>query len=128
MPGLFGNVAHVEICCYYHMRANGNPPVTSPPDYLDYEMWTGPAPLRPYDRRRIRTTAMPVPHRRWWRTFMEYGNGIMGDMCIHMLDTVRWMLDLGWPKRISSTGGISCKKKASRTSATRRSRRSNTPD
>ena len=37
---------------------------------------------------------------------MEYGNGIMGDMCIHMLDMVRWMLDLGWPKRISSTGGI----------------------
>ena len=37
---------------------------------------------------------------------MEYGNGIVGDMCIHMLDMVRWMLDLGWPKRISSTGGI----------------------
>jgi predicted dehydrogenase len=105
--GLLGKVAHVEICCYYHMRANGNPDVISPPDYLDYEMWTGPAPLRPYD-------APPnpnhgnerVPHRRWWRTFNEYGNGIMGDMCIHMLDTVRWMLDLGWPKRISSTGGI----------------------
>jgi predicted dehydrogenase len=37
---------------------------------------------------------------------MEYGNGIMGDMCIHFLDAVRWMLDLGWPKRIASTGGI----------------------
>jgi predicted dehydrogenase len=60
-------------------------------------MWTGPAPMRPYDG---------LPHIRWWRTFMEYGNGIMGDMCVHMLDTVRWMLDLGWPKRITSTGGI----------------------
>ena len=37
---------------------------------------------------------------------MEYGNGIMGDMCIHMFDTVRWMLQLGWPESISSTGGI----------------------
>jgi predicted dehydrogenase len=37
---------------------------------------------------------------------MEYGNGIVGDMCIHMFDMVRWMLDLGWPKRISSSGGI----------------------
>ena len=37
---------------------------------------------------------------------MEYGNGIMGDMCVHMLDAVRWMLHLGWPNRISSTGGI----------------------
>src|SRR5262249_13024463 len=34
------------------------------------------------------------------------GNGIVGDMCIHMLDMVRWMLGLGWPKSVSSTGGI----------------------
>ena len=95
--GMLGKVAHVELCCYYHMRANGNPPLEAVPDFLDYEMWTGPAPLRPYDG---------LPHRRWWRTFMEYGNGIMGDMCVHMLDTARWMLDLGWPTRISSTGGI----------------------
>ncbi len=95
--GLLGKVSHAEMCCYYHMRNNGNPPVEPVPDFFDYEMWTGPAPLRPYDG---------LPHIRWWRTFMEYGNGIMGDMCIHMFDTVRWMLDLGWPKRISSTGGI----------------------
>jgi predicted dehydrogenase len=79
------------------MRANGNPPESSSPAWFDYELWTGPAPLRPFDE---------LPHRRWWRTFMEYGNGIVGDMCVHMLDTVRWMLDLGWPKRIFSTGGI----------------------
>ncbi len=95
--GLLGKVSHVEMCCYYHMRANGNPPVQAVPDYFDYEMWTGPAPLRPFDG---------MPHTRWWRTFMEYGNGIMGDMCVHMFDTARWMLQLGWPKRISSTGGI----------------------
>lgn len=95
--GLLGKVSHVDMCCYYHMRANGNPPVQPVPDFFDYEMWTGPAPLRPYDG---------LPHTRWWRTFMEYGNGIMGDMCIHMLDTVRWMLKLGWPKKVSSRGGI----------------------
>ena len=95
--GLLGKISHVDMCCYFHMRANGNPPVQPVPDFLDYEMWTGPAPLRPYDG---------IPHTRWWRTFMEYGNGIMGDMCIHMLDTVRWMLKLGWPKKISSRGGI----------------------
>src|SRR5262249_12625615 len=38
--------------------------------------------------------------------FMEYGNGIVGDMCIHMLDMVRWTIGLGWPKTITSTGGI----------------------
>src|SRR5262245_35409303 len=105
--GKLGTIGHVEICCYYHMRANDNPPMTTPPDFLDYEMWTGPAPLRPYDSPKQKIyDNQPLPHRRWWRTFMEYGNGIVGDMCIHMLDMIRWMLDLGWPKRISSEGGI----------------------
>jgi len=95
--GLLGRVAHVEICCYYHMRARDNPPDIMPPANLDYEMWTGPAPMRPYNR---------LVHPRGWRAFMEYGNGIVGDMCIHMLDMVRFMLDLGWPRRVSSSGGI----------------------
>src|SRR6266436_8627250 len=33
--GLLGKVSHVELCCYYHMRANGNPPVSPVPDYFD---------------------------------------------------------------------------------------------
>ena len=95
--GKLGTVGLVEIYCYYHMRATSNPPDTQPPDYLDYEMWTGPAPMRPYNS---------LVHPRSWRAFMEYSNGIMGDMCVHMLDMVRWMLDLGMPTRISSSGGI----------------------
>jgi predicted dehydrogenase len=79
------------------MRNNANPPEQPVPAFLDYEMWTGPAPLRPYDG---------LPHIRWWRAFMEYGNGITGDMCVHMLDSVRWILGLGWPRKITSTGGI----------------------
>ncbi|WP_318308053.1 Gfo/Idh/MocA family protein [Flagellimonas crocea] len=94
--GLLGKISHVEMCCYYHMRWNANPPVQKVPDYFDYDFWSGPSPLRPY---------IGIPHRRW-RAFMEYGNGIVGDMCVHMLDTVRWMLGLGWPKKVSSTGGI----------------------
>ena len=95
--GRLGRVAFVDVYCYYHMRARQNPPDSAPPDHLDYEMWTGPAPLRPYN---------PLVHPRSWRAFMEYGNGIVGDMCVHMLDMVRWMLGLGWPKSISSSGGI----------------------
>src|SRR5215217_9205477 len=95
--GKLGTIGLVEIYCYYHMRASSNPPDTSPPSNLDYEMWTGPAPMRPYNS---------LVHPRSWRAFMEYGNGIVGDMCVHMLDMVRWMLDLGMPNRISSSGGI----------------------
>lgn len=95
--GKLGSIHHVELFCYYHMRNNSNPPLQAVPDFLDYDRWTGPAPMRPYDG---------LPHRGWWRAFMEYSNGIMGDMCIHMFDAARWMLGLGWPEQVSSTGGI----------------------
>jgi len=95
--GKLGKVGLVEICCYYHMRARGTPPDTDPPEHLDYQMWTGPAPMRPYNS---------LVHPGRWRSFMEYSNGIVGDMCIHMFDMVRWMLGIGWPKRIGSSGGI----------------------
>src|SRR6266849_2051551 len=101
--GRLGKIGLVEICCYYHMRNTANPPDTQPPANLDYEMWTGPAPMRPYN---------PLTHPGSWRLFMEYCNGIVGDMCIYMFDMVRWMLGLGWPKRISSSGGILVEKKS----------------
>lgn len=107
--GLLGKISYVEMCCYYHMRANGSPDPQSAPDYFDYEMWTGPAPLRPF---------VKMPHRGWWRTFMEYSNGIIGDMGVHMFDAVRWMLGLDWPENIYSTGGILVQKEGL----------SNTPD
>jgi predicted dehydrogenase len=95
--GMLGTVGLVEICCYYHMRTNEHPAASTPPATFDYEMWTGPAPMRPYTH---------LVHPRTWRNFMEYGNGIIGDMCIHMFDMARWMLNLGWPKSVSSSGGI----------------------
>ena len=95
--GLLGEIGHAEVCCYYHMRARTNPPDSQPPAHLDYEMWTGPAPMRPYNE---------LVHPRRWRAFMEYGNGIMGDMCVHMLDAVRWMTGLTWPTKVWSSGGV----------------------
>jgi predicted dehydrogenase len=95
--GKLGKIGLVEIYCYYPMRTKENPPDSAPPEYLDYEAWTGPAPMRPYNR---------LVHPGGWRGFMEYGNGIVGDMGVHMLDMVRWMMDLGWPKRIGSSGGV----------------------
>ncbi len=95
--GLLGKISHVEMFCYYHMRNNSNPDIQAVPEFFDYDQWTGPAPLLPY---------RGLPHGGWWRGFMEYGNGIMGDMGVHMFDAVRWMLNLRWPSKIYSTGGI----------------------
>src|SRR2546422_2741584 len=72
--GKLGKIGLVEICCYYHMRTWENPPDTEPPASLDYEMWTGPAPMRPYNK---------LVHPGSWRAFMEYSNGIVGDMGVH---------------------------------------------
>jgi len=94
--GRLGRVGLVEICCFYPQGGDVNPPEGPPPPTLDWDFWTGPAPMRPYNTR---------VHPRGWRSFMEYGNGTVGDMCIHMLDMVRWMMGLGMPRSVSSSGG-----------------------
>lgn len=94
--GLIGDVHHVDMCCYYHMRDDAVREVRPVPDFFDYERWTGPAERLPYKG---------LPHRRW-RAFRAYGGGIVGDMCVHYLDAVRWLLGLGAPTEISSRGGI----------------------
>ena len=93
--GKLGRVGQVEIHSYYGTR-RGFPKPLPVPAALDWEFWSGPAPLLPYN---------DVVHPRGWRSFMAYGNGMVGDLAVHMLDMVRWMLDLGMPKRISSAGG-----------------------
>jgi predicted dehydrogenase len=94
--GKLGKIGLVETYSYYPQRARMDAD-TVPPRNLDYEFWTGPAPMRPFS---------PMTHPRSWRGFMEYGNGTIGDMGVHMIDMARWMLGVGWPKRVSSTGGI----------------------
>jgi predicted dehydrogenase len=93
--GKLGTVGHVEIYSY----GGGRPLMPQPapvPEGLDWEFWLGPGPSMPYSPEVQRS----------WRSFMEYGNGTIGDMGIHMFDMVRWFLDLGWPSRISSFGGL----------------------
>ena len=93
--GKLGHIGHVEIYSYGGGRATAAEPAPVP-DTLDWEFWMGPAPMMPYS---------PDVQRNW-RAFMEYGNGTIGDMGIHMFDMVRWFMGLGWPKRISSFGGL----------------------
>lgn len=102
--GLLGRIGHAEVCCFYGMGRNQVMPVVEVPDFLNWELWTGPAPMRSF-RKGV--------HPKGWRRFEEYGNGIMGDMCIHMLDTVRWLVGLGMVERVSSSGGILVEKRGS---------------
>ncbi len=95
--GRLGTVGLVECYCYVHMRLDTETPDAAPPSGLDYDLWSGPAPFRPFKEGK---------QSRGWRAYMEYGNGIIGDMGVHMFDLTRWMLGLGWPDVVQSSGGI----------------------
>ena len=58
-PGKLGKIGLVEIYSYYGMGRGPDPEDCAPPDYLDWEMWTGPAPMLPYN---------PMKHPRGWRS------------------------------------------------------------
>jgi predicted dehydrogenase len=102
--GKLGKVGLIECYSYLPGPSKDVIPDATAPAHLDYEMWTGPAPMRPFKA---------ALESRSWRAYMEYGNGQIGDLGIHMFDCVRWMMDLGWPTSISSTGGIYVHKQAS---------------
>jgi predicted dehydrogenase len=95
--GRLGAIPLVETYGYLSSRNNEPMPEGPVPAYLDYEMWTGPAPMLPF--------RSAIESRRW-RSFIEYGNGQVGDLGVHMFDMARWMLGLGWPRAVSAVGGI----------------------
>jgi predicted dehydrogenase len=71
-------------------------PDEDPPAGLDWDMWCGPAPLRPFNR---------AIHPKGFRQFLDYGNGTLGDWGIHWMDHILWFSDEKYPKMVSSCGG-----------------------
>jgi hypothetical protein len=67
------------------------PPV---PDSLDWDLWLGPVPYRPYH---------PEYHPTKWRAWLEFGTGALGDMGCHILDPAFWALELGAPRTVQAT-------------------------
>ncbi len=68
---------------------------SSPPAELDFDMWLGPAPVRPFNATRFRR----------WNSFREYGNGEIGGDGIHDIDMARWGLGVSThPVRITAQG------------------------
>jgi predicted dehydrogenase len=91
--GVIGEVREVHV---WTDRPNGwwpqgeNRPTESPavPNTLDWDLWLGPAPTRPYH-------PVYVPFK--WRGRWDFGTGAIGDMGVHNLDTAFWALELGLP-------------------------------
>lgn len=68
--------------------------IPSVPPTLDWDLWLGPAPWRPYH---------PAYHPFVWRGWWDFGTGALGDMGAHLLDQPFWALDLGHPKTIQAS-------------------------
>tara|TARA_B100000029_G_scaffold153238_1_gene148378 strand:- start:5204 stop:6583 length:1380 start_codon:yes stop_codon:yes gene_type:complete len=65
------------------------------PASIDWDLWLGAAPHRPYLADRY--------HRFNWRGWMDFGTGVVGDMGAHIIDHPYWALDLGLPTKISAS-------------------------
>jgi predicted dehydrogenase len=82
------------------VHSGGGPGTPTPdaeiPAGLDWDMWCGPAPLRPFN---------PAIHPKGFRQFLDYANGTLGDWGIHWMDHVTWWTDELAPKAIASFGG-----------------------
>ncbi len=72
-------------------------PDSTPPDHVDYDMWLGPAPQRPFNANRFHYNF------RWW---WDYAGGAMTDWGVHLLDFAMYAMDAGMPQKISPGGGI----------------------
>jgi predicted dehydrogenase len=71
-------------------------PNAEPPQGLDWGLYCGPAPLRPFNRR---------IHPGGFRNFLDFANGTLGDWGVHWLDQVLWWTDEKYPRRVYSSGG-----------------------
>jgi predicted dehydrogenase len=83
----------------------GNPPDGDPPPGLDWDLWLGPAPARPFNANRF-----GVSPKAWsyFRYFWDYAGGMMTDWGVHLIDIVQWAMDVEAPLSVSAVGGKFC--------------------
>jgi predicted dehydrogenase len=104
-----GQLGRVVLAKAWESARQGSIPRTpdsDPPKTVDYDLWLGPAPMRPFNRMRFHGN---------WRWFFDYGTGDLGNDGVHRLDYARWGLEsaiaakgekpLGKPESISAGGG-----------------------
>ena len=101
--GKLGKVCLIKAWMCQVRASIGNPPDESPPAGVDYDVWLGPAPKRPFNKNRFHYT---------WRFFWDYGNTELGNQGVHVLDVAMWGiqalrgLDKCLPRHVSGSSGI----------------------
>lgn len=95
--GVLGNIRTVKVWCYQGwMKPGPVVPNTAPPAGVDYKMWLGPAPTRPFNSSRFHFN---------FRWFWDYAGGLMTDWGVHLLDYGLLGMKSPTPKSIAALGG-----------------------
>jgi len=94
--GYIGNVYMARGLVFRWRGSIGDAGFEPVPDGIDYDLWTGPAPKRPFTRNLVHYN---------WHWHWDYGNGDVGNQGIHETDMCMWGLDVGLPTQITSMGG-----------------------
>jgi predicted dehydrogenase len=94
--GGIGNLVQIDAQIHYTAGTKDST-AQDPPASLDWDLWCGPGPLIPYS---------PQVGHKSWRLEQTSGHGHLVDWGIHLIDTTRYLLDLGMPNRITAAGGL----------------------
>jgi predicted dehydrogenase len=94
--GLIGDIYMARGLCYKWRNTIGHASVQAVPAGVNYDLWTGPAPLHDFTHNRFHYN---------WHWFWAYGNGDMGNQGTHQMDVARWGLGVGFPNKVSAMGG-----------------------
>ena len=94
--GLLGNVYRAETWYGNNRGSIGNGKVSALPDWLDWSLWQGPAPRRPYRDNYVHYN---------WHWFWHWGTGEICNNAAHELDIARWAMALDFPQKVSVTAG-----------------------
>jgi predicted dehydrogenase len=94
--GAVGKVGMVRLFAHGGGGVETPAPNGPAPRSMDWNLWCGPAPLRPFNGK---------IHPGGWRNYLDYGNGQLGDWGVHWLDQVLWWNGERYPKRVFCSGG-----------------------
>lgn len=95
--GRLGKIGLVRAWAYHDWLGDvGHPPDGVPPPGVDYDLWLGPAPERPFNPNRFHFN---------FRWFWDYAGGLMTDWGVHLINVILWGMGAEAPRKVSSSGG-----------------------